>query len=138
MIKSSIVRIHSFNYNYSLQFLLSRVDDLCYFCLAWNDFVGNSFHYLVELESLSTDHLILFQHVQYSQYVVVLSVSEKQWRSHCQILYFYRVFFLHIFKINVVEVKDRLEHRPRISSENMYCLSTDQACKFGHRKINYV
>lgn len=46
--------------------------------------------------------------------------------------------FLHIFKINVVEVKDRLEHRPRISSENMYCLSTDQACKFGHRKINYV
>ena len=46
--------------------------------------------------------------------------------------------FLHIFKINVVEVKDRLEHRPRISSENMRCLSTDQACKFGHRKINYV
>ena len=47
-------------------------------------------------------------------------------------------YFLHIFKINEVEVKDRLEHRPRISSEDMYCLSTDQACKFGHRKIKYV
>lgn len=50
---------------------------------------------------------------------------------YCTLIY--RVFFAH-----AVEVKDRSEHRPRLSLEDMYCLSTGQACKFGEMKIRLI